>query len=61
MHSYNSDKTAFHYNSDFSGEIEIVNKKTEERVSIDAKDFISFSKYVLADIINAFVHNLFKL
>ena len=61
MHSYNSNKTAFHYNSDFSGEIEIVNKETEERISINGKDFINFSKYAIADIINMFVYDLFKV
>ncbi len=61
MHSYHSNKSVFHYNSDFSGEIIIVNKETDEQISINGKDFINFSKYAIADIINMFVYDLFKV
>jgi len=45
MHSYNSDKTSFHFNNDFSGDIIIIDKETNKEVSVNAEDILKLVAY----------------
>ena len=40
MHTYNSSKFRFHYNSGFDGDVTCINKETEEEIVIPADDIL---------------------
>lgn len=47
MHTFKGDKVNIFYNGDYSGEIEIVNKDSRERLKIDFEEILEFvSEYV---------------
>lgn len=42
MHTFNGNKTRIHFNSDFSGDCEIVEKETSKSVNVPCDEIIEF-------------------
>jgi hypothetical protein len=49
MHSYHGRDVVIHFNQDFSGEIQIINRISNEKVTISKYDLLNFvaKEYVL--------------
>ncbi len=65
MHSFHGKSCNIHFNSDMSGELFIINKKTEEQVVVSAEDILMFvAEYVrrkkISELENMSSENLLK-
>ncbi len=48
MHTYESGTTRFHFNSDLSGDVEIINTKTDQHLTVPGDDLLAFvANYVI--------------
>lgn len=57
MHTFSTDKTIFHFNSDYSGDIIIIDKTTPDRreYRVDGEDLYSFAKLMITNDLISYI------
>ena len=58
MHSFQGKKVSFHFNGDYSGDIIITKKNTEEEFVIPSSDMLTFAQNIMYNLFEEQIENV---